>query len=83
MSKAFILYASVSGILSCVYNRLNIYLSGALNAVVFFPAFNGGVIMLSTVLSVVLLKEKLNFRTSIGILLGIAGICIIGIFIKQ
>lgn len=79
ISKEFIIYALVSGILSCVYNRLNIYLSGALNAVIFFPAFNGGVIMLSTVLSFILLKEKLNIKTSIGILLGVAGICIIGI----
>lgn len=79
INKEFIIFALVSGVLSCVYNRLNIYLSGALNAVIFFPAFNGGVILLSTVLSIILLKEKLNLKTSIGILLGVAGICIIGI----
>lgn len=79
IDKEFIIFALVSGVLSCVYNRLNIYLSGALNAVIFFPAFNGGVIMLSTLLSVILLKEKLNLKTALGILLGVAGICIIGI----
>lgn len=79
INKGFIMFAMVSGVLSCIYNRLNIFLSGAINAVVFFPAFNGGVIILSTVLSIVLLKEKLNLKTSIGILLGVAGICIIGI----
>ncbi|MEE1239756.1 MAG: EamA family transporter [Acutalibacteraceae bacterium] len=79
INKEFIVYALASGMLSCVYNRLNIYLSATLDAVIFFPAFNGGVIMLSTVLSLILLKEKLDFKTSVGILLGIAGICIIGI----
>ena len=79
INKKFIIFALVSGVLSCIYNRLNIYLSGALSAVIFFPAFNGGVVMLSMVLSIVLLKEELNIKKSIGILLGIAGICIIGI----
>ena len=79
INKEFIIFALVSGVLSCIYNRLNIYLSGALNAIIFFPAFNGGVIMLSTVLSIVLLKEELNIKKAIGILLGVAGICIIGI----
>lgn len=77
--KEFVIYALLSGGLSCAYNRLNIYLSSAMDAVVFFPSFNGGVIFLSAVFSVLLLKEKLKPKTAIGIILGIAGICIIGI----
>lgn len=79
INKEFIIYALISGVLSCVYNRLNIYLSGALDGVIFFPSFNGGVILLSTVLSVILLREKLNLKASVGIMLGVAGICVIGI----
>lgn len=79
LKKEFILYALLSGCLSCVYNRINIYLSSVVDAVVFFPTFNGGVVFLSTFLSVILIKEKLNLKKSIGIILGIAGICIIGI----
>ena len=79
IQKEFIIYALLSGGLSCAYNRLNIYLSSAIDAVVFFPSFNGGVIFFSAVLSVLLLKEKLKPKTAIGIILGIAGICIIGI----
>ena len=79
IQKEFIIYALLSGGLSCAYNRLNIYLSSAIDAVVFFSSFNGGVIFLSAVLSVLLLKEKLKPKTAIGIILGIAGICIIGI----
>ena len=77
--KKFIIYALLSGILACAYNRLNIYLSSNMNAAIFFPSFNGGTIMFSTVLSVLMLKEKLKLKTTVGIILGIACICIIGI----
>ena len=79
IQKEFIIYALLSGCLSCVYNRMNIYLTSVVDAVVFFPSFNGGVVFLSTILSVLLLKEKLKIKTAIGIVLGITGICIIGI----
>ena len=77
--RLFIILALVSGLLSCLYNRLNIYLSGALDGVIFFPSFNGGVVVLSTVVSMIIFKEKLSAKQLIGLLLGISGICIIGI----
>ena len=79
LSRTFIILAILAGALSCVYNRLNIYLSGVLDAVVFFPSFNGGVIFLSSVLSIMITKEKLSIKQIFGILLGIMSICIIGI----
>lgn len=78
--KAFILSAVASGLLSCVYNRLNIFLAGALPGVIFYPSFNGGVVFLSTALSILLLREKLSKKQIIGMLVGVLGICIIGIF---
>lgn len=78
-TAAFIRYALIAGVFGCVYNRLNIYLSGVLDGVIFFPALNGGVVFLVTILSIVLLKEKLALKQGLGILLGIAGICVIGI----
>lgn len=78
--NVFIVSALIAGLLSCVYNRLNIYLSGELIGAVFFPSFNGGVVVLSTVLGVVLLREKLSVMQIFGMILGVAGICIIGIF---
>ena len=76
----FISVSLISGVLSCAYNRLNIYLSGVLDGVIFFPSFNGGVVVLSTLLSMLLLGEHLGARKLIGIATGIVGICIIGIF---
>ena len=78
--KPFIAFAAASGVLSCLYNRLNIFLSGELDAVIFFPCFNGGVILLSTLLSVITCKEKLTKRQVIGIIIGIIAISIISIF---
>lgn len=67
------------GILSCVYNRLNIVLSGALPGAVFFPSFNGGVVILSCLMSMVFLKERLVLRQIVGLVLGTCAIIVIGI----
>ena len=56
---SFAVYAVLTAILSCLYNRLNIFLSGNLQSIIFFPGFNGGVLLLSTLLSVFICKEKL------------------------
>lgn len=68
------------GILSCLYNRLNIYLAGTLPSAFFFPVFNGGVIILSSVMSIFLLKEQLTFKQIFGLVLGTVSIVITGIF---
>lgn len=77
--RGFLSYALVSGLLSCLYNRLNISLSGALDAIVFFPVFNGGVVLLSALLSVLICRERLSLRQWVGLAMGTAAICIIGI----
>ncbi len=79
ITKPFLAIAFISGVLSCVYNRLNVSLSGLLESAVFFPSFNGGVIILSAVLSLIFLKEKLTARQISGLSLGIVSIIIIGI----
>ncbi len=78
--RSFLIYALISGVLSCLYNRVNLYLSGAMDGVIFFPAFNGGVVFLSALLGILLLREKMTLRQGIGIGVGILGICMIGIF---
>lgn len=77
--RNFLLSAVGSGFLSCLYNRLNIFLAGSIDAIIFFPGFNGGVVLLSTFLSVILLKEKLLILQKIGLFIGAISICVIGI----
>ena len=78
--RRFIPLAVASGLLSCLYNRLNISLSGALAATIFFPFFNGGVILLTALCGVALTREKLTLRKATGLLLGILAIAVIGVF---
>ena len=75
----FICFSLISGFSSCLYNRLNVTLSGELDAIIFFPVFNGGVILLSAILGMVIGKEKTTIRQKIGLGVGIIGIVIIGI----
>lgn len=75
----FIFFSIVSGILSFIYNRLNIFLSGSLDAIIFFPSFNGGTLLTSMLLSFFFCKERLSPKQTLGLFLGIFAICIIGI----
>ena len=77
---AFLSFALLSGILSCAYNRLNIHLSGNMDAVIFFPSFNGGVVIFSGLLSLIIFKEQLTAKQTLGLISGVIAICILGIF---
>ena len=78
-TKRFLLFALGSGLLSCLYNRLNIELAGDIDGIIFFPCFNGGVVILSALFSFIFLKEKLSLYQKTGICIGVISICIIGI----
>jgi drug/metabolite transporter (DMT)-like permease len=76
-----IAFAVASGIVSCVYNRCNIFLSGAMPTILFSPIFNGALILVSFVAGLVLFKEKTSVVKIIGFVLGIiAIICSSGVF---
>ena len=77
--REFIIIALISGLFSCLYNRMNIYISGVLDGVIFFPSFNGGVVVLSVIFSILFLRERLTSRQILGIVTGLVGICVIGI----
>ncbi len=78
--RLFLLFSLVCGALSALYNRLNISLAGRFPAAIFYPCFNGGVILLSTLLSMLILRERLPLRRAFGLAAGVAAIVIIGIF---
>lgn len=80
LDKTYLWIALSSGVLSCVYNRLNIVLAGEFPAAIFYPCFNGGVILLSLVLSIIVLKERLTRRQIVGLVIGTTAVLIIGLF---
>lgn len=75
--KQLAVYAAVTvacGAFSCLYNRINIYLSGAMQSTVFFPVFNGGVVILSFFAGWAFFKEKPNALKIIGSVAGFIAI---------
>ncbi len=63
-------YVIACGVAGCAYNRLNVMLSGALDSVIFFPIFNGSVILITTVAGVFLFGERMKRGQVIGFVLG-------------
>ena len=77
--KLFI-FAPICGVCTFLMNFLNLKLSGLLPSQLFFPVVNGSAIILSSVMSVLLFKEKLTKRQMVGLLGGIislVAICLV------
>lgn len=79
-SKKDVMITSViTGALLAFLHKGNLYLSGALPGMLFFPFHNGGVIVFSAICSAVIFKEQLPKPKLIGIALGIAGVILLSI----
>lgn len=65
-----IVLALACGVCSCVYNRLNIYLTGVLPTTTFSPIFNGGVVIASFFSGSFFFREKPTRLQCIGVGLG-------------
>lgn len=60
-----------------VNNKFNLFLSGAMDSAVFFPLVNGGGLILTTLFSVVIFKERLSVKQWIGLAVGfVAAMCL-------
>lgn len=64
-----------AGIALC--NKLNLYLSGAMDSAVFFPVFNGSILILVTLVAVVFFKERLTVKQWIGMAVGAAAVILL------
>ena len=62
------------GICAAINNKLNLFLSGAMQSAVFFPIVNGGGLVLTTVTAVLFFRERLTSRQWIGLSLGILSV---------
>ena len=71
--------ATLTGVVIGAVNIINLYLSGAMNPVIFFPIVNGGVIVLSGLAAILFFKEKLSVKQTIGLILGVAATCLLGL----
>lgn len=83
LPKSAMLYVIGCGIVGCAYNRLNIFLAGQLPSVVFYPTFNGSVILLSTLGGLLFFRERLKAAQVSGIIIGAAALMLVSGTIDQ
>ena len=75
--KTFALYAVLTGIGIAACNQINLYLAGAMPAVIFYPVFNGAAMLLTGVIGLVFFKEKLTKKQGVGLAAGAAAILLL------
>ena len=69
----------VSGLILGIVNRINLYLSGAMPSIIFFPIVNGGVIILAELAAIFVFRERPGKKQIAGIVAGIIATCLLGI----
>jgi len=69
----------LSGIVFGIINKINLYLSGVMDSIIFFPIVNGGVIVLAGLAAIIFFRERPDRKQIIGILSGIIAVCLLGI----
>jgi len=75
--KKHIIFAIVCGVCTYTMNFLNLRLSGLIPSQLFFPIVNGSAIVLSSLMAVVIFKEKLSKKQLIGLVGGIISLIMI------
>ena len=68
----------VIGLFIGAINKINLYLSGAMNPVIFFPIVNGGVIVISSLASIFVFHEKLTRKQNLGLIIGVIAVLCLG-----
>ena len=75
----FVLLVAGAGVTTAFGNWIALHLAGNMPAVLLFPVMNGGIVFASSVLSVLLFKEKMTRRISAGMALGLAALVMISL----
>ena len=78
--KSGVVYIIACGLVSCIYNRLNVYLAGVMDGALLFPLSNGTLLLLNNVTGILLFKEKLSKIQIVGMIIGFLSIIMIGCF---
>ncbi|MBQ7799829.1 MAG: hypothetical protein IJ370_04995 [Oscillospiraceae bacterium] len=73
---SLIIYPAITGLCFGGANLLNTILAGRMKSAVFFPLQNISTILLSTLLGILIFKEKLTAKTAVIILLGASTVVI-------
>lgn len=80
-TRRHLLMALICGVCAFSINFFNLRLSGMLPSQLFFPVINGSAIVLSSLFSVLLFKERLTKTQIVGLLGGL--LCLVAICVVQ
>ena len=72
-----LLWIVVCGACAAANHKLNLFLSGELDTVVFFPTVNGGGLVLTTICALLFFKEKLTKKQWVGMAFGVASVLLL------
>lgn len=78
-AKIVLLFGGLSGVIIGFYSRINLTLSGKLDSLIYYPVANGGALMLTVLVSVMIFHEKLTKRRLVGFILGLLAIILLSI----
>ncbi len=67
----------VGGVCVALNNKLNLYLSGAMDSAVFFPLVNGGGLILTTLSAFLLFRERLTLKQWLGLASGTVAVLLL------
>ena len=77
--KSTLPIAALSGIVIGLYSTVNLILSGKLDSMIYYPIANGGAMLLTVLVSVIIFKERFDKKRMIGTILGLLGILCLSI----
>ena len=77
LDKYTLVFTVILGLILGFHNKICTYLSGVLPSALFFPIVNGGVIVMTAIISSIILRERLSRRQLISVILGFIAIGLI------
>lgn len=76
-TKRFWIYGLISGVGIAANHEINLYLSGVMPSIIFYPVVNGMAMLLNGCAGLVFWKEKLSKKQWLGLILGAAAIMLL------
>jgi len=69
----------ITGFVTAVGNQIAVFLAGRLPAVIQFPVANGGIVLLSSIVSITFFREKLSRKGAAGLILGFVSLVLLSV----
>ena len=69
----------VAGVTTASGNQIALYLSGRMPAIIQYPSVSGGIVLFSTIMAVLLYKERLTRTKVLGLITGLAALVLLSL----